>query len=199
MTGKLRFHPVYQRVLVAGRRGDTVFLDIGCCSTSFCPPLESIADTKIFSVGTDVRRLVYDGYPAKNVLATDLRQSFIGEGYELYRDSETSKIRFFTSNVFDIPTPSLPAPSEPSDTPFSQVAKLDDLQNQVTHMYMALLFHLFDEASQYEIAIKVGTLLKRSSGAIIFGRHQGAEVAGVISDNFFRYVRHIRKEFGTLI
>lgn len=145
--------------------------------------------TKVLSVGTDVRRLVYDGYNARNVFATDLRESFLADGHELYRDAETSEIRFFPSDIFDLPTPPSPAPSDPSDTPLSQVTTLSDLQNQVTHMYIALLFHLFDEASQYEIALKVGSLLRRTSGAVIFGRHQGAEDAGVISDNFFRSVR----------
>lgn len=142
----------------------------------------------VLSVGTDARRLVYDGYAARNVFATDLRESFLADGHELYRDAETSKIRFFPSDVFDLPTPSSPASREPSGTPLSQVTKLSDLQNQVSHMYIALLFHLFDEASQYEIALKVGSLLKRTSGAVIFGRHQGAEKAGVVSDKFFKLV-----------
>ena len=135
-------------------------------------------------MGTDVRRLVYDGYAGRNVFATDLRESFLDDGHELYRDASTSKITFFPSDVFDLPTPSSPASAEPCETPLSQVSRLSDLRNQVTHMYIALLFHLFDEASQYEIALKVGSLLKRTSGSIIFGRHQGAEEAVVISDKF---------------
>ncbi|KAF7980978.1 hypothetical protein HWV62_35782 [Athelia sp. TMB] len=168
VTGKLRLHPVYERVLEAGKRGDTVFLDIGC------------------AMGTDVRRLAYDGYPAKNMLATDLRQSFLDEGHELYGDARNSPIRFFTSDVFEIPAPTSSASCAVSEVPLAQVTKLADLQGQVTHMYMALLFHLFDEAAQYEIALKVGTLLRRTSGCIVFGRHQGSEVAQPISDSFFK-------------
>lgn len=135
-----------------------------------------------------MRRLAYDGYPAKNMLATDLRQSFLDEGHELYGDAKNSPIRFFTSDVFEIPAPTSPASCAVSEVPLAQVTKLADLQGQVTHMYMALLFHLFDEAAQYEIALKVGTLLRRTSGCIVFGRHQGSEVAQPISDSFFKYV-----------
>jgi hypothetical protein len=135
-------------------------------------------------VGTDARRLVFDGYPGHNVLGSDLRQAFIDEGFELYQDADTCKIRFFTADVFDISASPM---AIPSDIPLSKVTSLSELQNKVTHMYAALLFHLFDEASQYEIALKLCTLLKRHSGAVIFGRHQGKERASLITDNYFKY------------
>lgn len=136
-----------------------------------------------FAVGTDARRLVFDGYPASNVLGCDLRQSYIDQGHELYQDSDTCKIRFFTSDVFDMPARPTVATNVP---PLSDVTALFELQNRVTHMYTALLFHLFDEASQFAIAIRVATLLKKQSGAMIFGRHQGMSKASLITDNFFR-------------
>lgn len=85
--------------------------------------------------------------------------------------------------MFKIPArPTIP----PSASPLSNVTGFAELQNRVTHLYTALLFHLFDEASQYEMAIRVATLLKRESGAVIFGRHQGMAKEGLITDNFFR-------------
>lgn len=134
-------------------------------------------------MGTDARRLVFDGYPASNVLACDLRQSYIDQGHELYQDADTCKIRFFTSDVFDIPGCSTVATNS---LPLSDVTTFSELQNRVTHMYTALLFHLFDEVSQFAIAIRVATLLRRQSGAVIFGRHQGMSKASLITDNFFR-------------
>lgn len=137
-----------------------------------------------FAVGTDVRKLVYDGYPASNVLGSDLRRSFIDDGYELYRDIDTCKIRFFTSDVFAVSTrPGIMS----NDVPLSQVTALGELQDRVTHLYIALVFHLFDEVSQYEMAIRAASLLKRESGATIFGRHQGADSPTLIKDKFFRY------------
>lgn len=136
-------------------------------------------------MGTDARKLVYDGYSASNVLACDLRQNYLDEGYELYRDAETSSIRFFTSDVFDVPV----RPVVPSKTiPLPEITALGELQGRVTHMYTALLFHLFDEESQYAVAVRVATLLKRESGTILFGRHQGAENAYLNKEDFFRYV-----------
>jgi len=165
VMGKLTSHPVYPTVLEAGKKGTTVFLDIGC------------------AMGTDARRIVFDGYPASNVIGSDLRQSFIDQGHELYQDANNCKINFFSADMFDIPAhPTFP----PSTTPLSDVTSFVELQNRVTHMYTALLFHLFDEASQHEIAIRVATLLKRESGAVIFGRHQGTAKESVITDNFFR-------------
>jgi len=164
VMGKMSSHPAYPKVLEAGKKGNTVFIDIGCC------------------MGTDVRKLVYDGYPAPNVLGSDLRQTYINDGHELYQDKDTCKIRFFTADAFDISA----RPTYASNSvPLSKVTALGELQNRVTHMYTALLFHLFDEASQYKLAIRVGSLLKRQSGAMIFGRHQGQEKAGLIADTYF--------------
>lgn len=142
-----------------------------------------IAHKAYSAVGTDVRRLVFDGYPASNVLGCDLRQSYIDQGHELYRDADTCGIRFFTSDVFDIPVRQAAVTNA---LPLSDVTAFSELQNRVTHLYTALLFHLFDEASQYAIAIRVATLLRRQSGAVIFGRHQGMPRASLITDNYFR-------------
>ncbi|KAI0070741.1 hypothetical protein K474DRAFT_1713069 [Panus rudis PR-1116 ss-1] len=158
-------NPVYPKVLEAGRTGQTIFLDLGCC------------------MGTDVRKLVADGYPARNVIGCDLRQEFIDLGYELYKDKNTSQIHFLTSDIFDVPVSS---PSEPEAIDLDKVIKLTQLTGQIDYFYAGALFHLFDESTQYELAKRVATLVKRKPGTIIFGRHQGLEEAGYIDDHLGR-------------
>ncbi|KAI0777724.1 hypothetical protein BD413DRAFT_187497 [Trametes elegans] len=165
--------PRYPAVLEAGKKGDTYFLDIGCC------------------MGSDVRKLVQDGYPASHALACDLREEFIKLGYELYRDADTCPVRFFSANVFDFPLPLLlvePAAHSagPGPDPTS-VTDLAQLRGALTHIYTGSLFHLFDEETQYGLALRLGSLLKRTPGAVIFGRHQGLIEEGYIDDQVGRH------------
>lgn len=138
-------------------------------------------------MGTDVRKLVADGYPAHNVMGCDLRQEFLDYGYQFYQDKDTCGIRFFASDIFDVPYP-FPAtkvPPAPLDN-VSRVMELEQLHGSVTHFYTGALFHLFDESTQYAIALRVATLLKRVPGAIVFGRHQGKAEAGMLNDHMGR-------------
>ena len=133
-------------------------------------------------VGSDVRKLVKDGYPASNVVGCDLRQEFINYGYDLYGDREQCKIRFFADDIFELPYP--PAPSDTVSEPTGLVS----LIGRLDHIYTGALFHLFDEATQYANALRLTTLLKHQPGAIIFGRHQGLEKEGLIDDHMNRYM-----------
>ncbi|KAJ3007245.1 hypothetical protein NUW54_g3621 [Trametes sanguinea] len=161
-------NPIYPTVLAAGRRGGTLFLDLGCC------------------MGTDVRKLAYDGYPGAQIFGCDLRQEYIELGYELFGDVDTCPIRFFTSNVFDLPKTIDPATNNVADPDPSTVTSLIQLRGALTHIYTGALFHLFTEEAQYELAVRLVTLLKRVPGAVIFGRHQGRREAGVINDQYGR-------------
>ncbi|EKM53219.1 uncharacterized protein PHACADRAFT_210914 [Phanerochaete carnosa HHB-10118-sp] len=161
-------NPIYPQVLAAGKLGQTVLLDLGCC------------------MGTDVRKLVHDGYPASNVMGCDLRQEFIEHGYELYQDREQCAIHFFASDIFDVPYPfpADQAPAGPLDT--GKVTEMKQLYGKVDHFYTGALFHLFDESTQYALALRVAQLIKRSAGTIVFGRHQGLEEEGYINDHLSR-------------
>jgi len=136
-------------------------------------------------MGTDVRKLVSDGYPASNVLGCDLRQGFIDAGYSLFQDKETCKIHFFTSDIFEVPATISTTPALLSD--LSSITDLRQLEGSIDHFYAGALFHLFDEPTQYAIAIRIaGTLLKRKEGSVIFGRHQGLHEEGMIADGIGR-------------
>lgn len=134
-------------------------------------------------VGSDVRKLVSDGYPARNVVGADLRQEFLDLGRRLYGSSWD--INFFTSDIFEVPYP-FPKNISTDDIPISNAKDLTQLRGRITQFYTGALFHLFDEATQYALALRVAELLKREPGAIVFGRHQGLSEAGYINDHLGR-------------
>ncbi|OCH85050.1 hypothetical protein OBBRIDRAFT_798569 [Obba rivulosa] len=160
---------IYPDVVLSGKAGDTLFLDLGCCT------------------GTDVRKLVYDGYPGLNVFGVDLRLEFIDLGYKLFGDAESCPIHFFTADIFGAPVNFDPTPVAP---PSHLVKSLDQLKASVNHIYTGALFHLFDEPTQYSIALRLLTLLRRKKGAVIFGRHQGLSEEGLIDDHMGRRYGH---------
>ncbi|KAH9852583.1 hypothetical protein C2E23DRAFT_826204 [Lenzites betulinus] len=163
---------IYLAVLEAGKKDPThLFLDLGCC------------------MGTDVRKLVHDGYPAAQVLGCDLRPEYIALGHELFADADRSPVRFFTSNVFDLS----PAPAAEDGAqlmsildPSAAISDLAQLRGALTYVYTGALFHLFDEETQLGLARRVAVLLWRSRGAVVFGRHQGLREAGYIDDHLGR-------------
>lgn len=144
----------------------------------------------IFTVGSDVRKLVFDGYPADRVIGCDLRQEFIDAGHELYHDNNNNPIHFFTSDIFDIPVKLVNSPQAPGvDVP--HVTELEQLRGVTTHFYTGALFHLFNESTQHELALRVASLIKPQSGSVIFGRHQGLSKERYIDDHMGRFVLSI--------
>ena len=132
-------------------------------------------------MGSEVRKLVFGGYPATNVLASDIRQEFIDLGYDLYEDRQTCGIRFFQDDLFSLLSAGVPKPTSTdslSRPGLSQVSRLSDLVGRVNHIYLGALFHLYTEDTQLAIALIVGTVLKREEGSVVFGRHQGHEEEG---------------------
>lgn len=135
-----------------------------------------------------------DGYPARNVTGCDLSKTFLDIGFDrLFEDRGTCAITLFPADIFDVaigrPTPSA------SSVGLQDVRALEQLNGRLTHVYAGLLFHLFDEETQYAIALRIALLLKIPSSdeplampLIVFGRHQGKEVPGNLDDASFGYV-----------
>lgn len=149
-------------------------------------------------MGTDVRKLVADGYPASNVLGCDLRQEFIEYGYKLFKDKDHCTIHFFASDIFEVP---YPLPTDQASAVLVDVSNIKDLKQlygRVDHFYTGALFHLFDQSTQYALALRVAQLLKCTPGAIAFGRHQGLEEEGYINDHLARYAVAIVYDQSTL-
>lgn len=133
-----------------------------------------------FSVGTDARKLVYDGYPGANIVGIDIVQRYMDIGHELYNDADTCAIHFLDADPFKLPADT--CDNALGDTPLSQVTDLSQLRGSVTHVYAGALFHLFSEQKQYDLAYRLALLLKVRPGAAVFGRHEGFQEARKIDD-----------------
>ncbi|KAI0084619.1 hypothetical protein BDY19DRAFT_970210 [Irpex rosettiformis] len=155
-------------------------------------------------MGTDARKVVADGYPAQNVFACDLRQEFLDYGHRLYNDASTCGIHFLTANAFDIPYPPPSDGPTVTDLTSTNVTDVSQLRGQVTHLYAGLFFHLFEEAVQYDLALRLGTLMKRESGSVLYGRQMGAEEprdvegTGMFAHNPESWTRMWKKAFTEL-
>ncbi|GJE92394.1 S-adenosyl-L-methionine-dependent methyltransferase [Phanerochaete sordida] len=161
----MRENPIYPAVVAAGQSKPTVFLDLGCC------------------MGTDVRKLVADGYPAARVLGCDLRAEFPALGHKLFGDADSCGIHFFADDIFAVPD-ALPAHDAAGPLDVAAVTDLKQLYGHVDHFYAGALFHLFDEATQHALALRVARIVKHTPGTVVFGRHQGLEQAGYIEDGW---------------
>lgn len=136
-------------------------------------------------MGTDLRKLALDGFPATNLLGCDLRQGFIDAGHKLYQDKGTCQITFFTSDIFELSTT---PPAEVPNTPIHMVKSLEDLRGRLTYVYTGALFHLFNERLQYTLASRLLLLLDFTKPVVIFGRHYGLPKEGVNHDFKLAYV-----------
>ncbi|KAH6913282.1 hypothetical protein BKA70DRAFT_1421562 [Coprinopsis sp. MPI-PUGE-AT-0042] len=154
--------PAYPQALaLLHKHTDPLLLDIGCC------------------FGNDARKAVVDGWPVKNVIASDLRGDFWTSGHELFKSTpESFPVTFIEGDVFD---PAFIAPADPiydkcpSQRPegLHQLQTLTPLQGQISAIHASSLFHLFDEEGQTKAARQVATLLSPEAGSLIFGSHIG--------------------------
>lgn len=127
--------PKYQQVLRDLKDG-AMLLDLGC------------------GLGQDVRKLIFDGAPHSNVMASDLEPGLFDVGYELFRDREKLQISLKPGDIF---APSIPGLEEHS----------------FDYIYAGSFFHLWNWQEQVESMCKVVRLLKPKSGSMIFGRQSG--------------------------
>lgn len=137
--------PVYPDVLKRLAAGQTL-LDLGCC------------------FGQDLRKLVFDGASSDNLLGVDLHAEFHDLGYELFRDKDTLKARFYSQSIFD-------------------GEFLPEWHGKIDMIYMGTFLHLFSYDQQKIIISKVLKLLRDRKGSLVFGRHVGAEEGGSIRLN----------------
>ncbi|KAF5392248.1 hypothetical protein D9757_001536 [Collybiopsis confluens] len=164
-----RFESGYQRLLGLGStRDNALFLDLGCC------------------FGSDVRKAIEDGYPARNIIASDLRPEFWNFGHELFKtDPQTFPVTFIPGDVLDASfisiQPPLQIPLENSivNTTILQTnaKSLDFLRGHLSAIHTSAFFHLFGKDEQLIIAKKLASLLSPLPGSIIFGSHVGGSEA----------------------
>ncbi|KAH8116127.1 hypothetical protein DFH11DRAFT_1702203 [Phellopilus nigrolimitatus] len=159
--------PAYRDLLTLGKeRADAIFIDFACC------------------FGNDARKVIADGYPQENVLASDIEKAFWGLGHKLFKSTpESFRIPFIPGDVFD---PLHIAPAQPYYSPpttprptLSMLTSLTPLQGYVSAIHVSAFFHLFDEAEQLTAARALASLLSPLTGSMIFGAHSSALVSGL--------------------
>ncbi|KAF8888130.1 hypothetical protein BD779DRAFT_1470490 [Infundibulicybe gibba] len=158
--------PAYKHALqLLQEWDDAILLDIGCC------------------FGNDIRKAAADGWPVKNLIASDLRQGFWDCGHELFCSTPaTFPVQFIAGDAFDpaIINPRVPFTTALGAPPpaLASLNSLTPLQGHIAAIHASAFFHLFDEAQQYTLAKRLATLLAPRPGAVIFGAHRALPEKG---------------------
>ncbi|KAG0706783.1 hypothetical protein DFH29DRAFT_845588 [Suillus ampliporus] len=164
-------YPVYEHILKLGReRPDAVLLDIGCC------------------FGVDARKAAADGFPAKNIIASDINNEFLELGHELFRTTPASYPGcLLPGDVFD---PAFLSIAEPSDdvspapaSDLSSLKSLNPLHGRISAIHATNLFHLFNEEKQLHFARALAGLLSAQPGSVICGEQVGTLEKGILTAN----------------
>jgi len=173
---KISRMPVYKDVLALGaNRKGAIMLDIGCC------------------FGNDPRKAATDGFPADQIVASDLREEFWALGHKLFKtDTSNFPMTFVPGDIFDDNFVSAKPDGEafpslklgetityPTVSSLKLTNSLNPLAGKISAIHTASFFHLFSAKRQTLVAKKLGVLLSPESGSIIFGSHAGGEEAGM--------------------
>ncbi|KAI1441712.1 S-adenosyl-L-methionine-dependent methyltransferase [Annulohypoxylon stygium] len=138
--------PAYPEVLERLRAGETL-LDMGC------------------GLGQDIRKYIYDGAPADNLIGVDVEPKFHDLGRELFKDRDTLKARLVTGDVFDDNF-------------------LSEFRGKIDIIFVGSFLHLFTYEQQVKIMAHITKLLRNRKGSMIFGRHMAtAQTGGTYKDN----------------
>jgi len=155
--------PTYPHLLDIGRElKNPIFLDIGCC------------------FGVDVRKAIADGFPAQNIIASDLRPELWELGHALFQSTPSSfPVAFAPGDIFDDSFIDLNGPPCTGESPLNTIKSLNELKGRINAIHISRLFHLFTEQQQLELAHRLAKLLLHSPGSMIFGQHRGSDVPGL--------------------
>lgn len=173
-----------------------IFLDLGCC------------------LAQDLRKLVFDGAPSKNLYGLDIEKGFISLSYDLFRDHGTLKSQFVVADMFlpDEETTDSdelrPSAQEASTSPRT-IVPLTSLDKRVSIIAANSFFHLYNYSDQLKLAKRVVRLLSPKRGSLILGRQVGSSVPGEYTAvnnkgtryahdvaSFQRFWEHVAKEVG---
>ncbi|KAG2342482.1 hypothetical protein BDR05DRAFT_964090 [Suillus weaverae] len=158
---------VYKQILELGReRPDALLLDIGCC------------------LGVDARKAAADGFPAKNIIASDVLNEFLQLTHELFKTVPASYPGcFLPGDVFDPAFLSIAVPSDDvSPAPaidLSSLKSLNPLHGRISAINAISFFHLFNEEKQLHAARALAGLLSAQPGSIICGQQVGSLEKGI--------------------
>ncbi|KZO93609.1 hypothetical protein CALVIDRAFT_529342 [Calocera viscosa TUFC12733] len=145
---------------LAKNRPGALMLEVGCC------------------VGADTRKAVLDGFPASQIVASDLHAKFWDIGHEMFRDDKASMpITFLAGDVFD---PAFLSPDTTASTaPLSALTSLTQLHGRLSSIHASHFLHLFPREGQAKLSSLLAGLLLQEKGSVIFGHQVGAEKEGL--------------------
>ncbi|KAJ3551508.1 hypothetical protein NM688_g4663 [Phlebia brevispora] len=178
--------PAYNELLRLGKeRKGAIYLEMACC------------------VGNDLRKAIADGFPAKQVIASDLQPGmhvnsprraspeeiveFWKMGHTLFKSTpESFPVPFIAGDAFDpkflAPSPVLPVSPNDPIPPLSTLTSLTPLVGRVSAIHASAFFHLFSEEKQLQLAKSLASLMLPEPGSIIFGEHVGMPEKGNLDD-----------------
>lgn len=128
--------PIYSEIIDKCVNEGSTVIDFGCC------------------LGQDVRQLIFDGVPIKQIRGYELDPFFIEQGYSLFCDEDQMKTNdvFHSKNIFD-------------EQFLNNVQPAD-------YVHVASFIHLFDLQTQKDVCHRLTRLSKRA----IFGRQVGSTI-----------------------
>ena len=112
-------------------------------------------------LGQDIRKLIHDGAPARDVYGCDASQGLIDADYDLFRDRSTLPNAIIVADAFD---------SEACMPPGSEA--------EVDIVAAGSIFHLFGWQEQLEVAERIVGCMRSRPGLLVFGHHLGHVHAG---------------------
>ncbi|KAL4064872.1 hypothetical protein V8B97DRAFT_1199661 [Scleroderma yunnanense] len=160
---------VYGDIVKIGReRQGAVFLDIGCC------------------FATDARKVAADGFPVRNIVASDLIKEFLELSHVLFRTTkETWPAHFVPGDALDPEMLSVVPPARgPKQEPLpdlTSLTSLNPLHGHCSVINASAFFHLFDEEKQLHFARALAGLLSPEPGSIICGIQTGKKEKGIVT------------------
>ncbi|KAI1739178.1 hypothetical protein F4680DRAFT_150065 [Xylaria scruposa] len=136
------FETVSKRLRAPGSA--ETLLDVGCC------------------LGHVVRQLIADGVPSERLYGTDLQDSFLDLGYDLFRDRDRNRATFVVGDMLQEEEP-----------------RLEELTGKIDIIYASAFFHLFQREDQIKAGKRMVKFLKpENQNAIIFGHNGGPKIVG---------------------
>ncbi|KXS16556.1 hypothetical protein M427DRAFT_55501 [Gonapodya prolifera JEL478] len=141
LSPRIARYPVYEEMLAAKAEGKR-FMEVGC------------------AFGTDVRKVVADGWPAENILAVDITDNYWKLGLSLFQDASTPPpVHTFFGDITDDPSTS----SRPDIITFLDAG---------THfIYAGAVLHVLSEAGVRAMLTKLYAVL--APGGVLFGLSVG--------------------------
>jgi hypothetical protein len=107
-------------------------------------------------------------------------------GLQLFNSTpRTFPVAFVEGDIFDSATFDMKSTLSTPEVPslLSLGNSLTALRNHLSAIHISMVFHLFLEDKQLELAQRLAALLSPQPGSIIFGRHVGLPVAGIHTRN----------------